>query len=173
MIASWVEDESCKSKLTTVQLLVEPRDGFTHRLFRYVSRSSYETKYRVLYSGPHGVPTSMKEYGSVLMIATGFGIVAILPYLKELVDGYKRCEVVTRRVHLVWQLNSRGLWLYLCGERILMVLGDELVAKDLIDELLATDNLNWVSLSQESIGTILITDRSCKYPSTIRPTGRC
>lgn len=106
------------------------------------------------------------------MIATGFGIVAILPYLKELVDGYKRCEVGTRRVHLVWQLNNRGLWLYLGIERILIVLGDELVGKDLIDELLATDDLNWISLSQEFRSTILTTDRYCKYPSTIRPTER-
>ena len=53
-----------------------------------------------------------------------------------------------------------------------MVLGDELVAKDLIDGLFATDNLNWVSLSQEFKSTILITDRYCKYPSTIQPTER-
>lgn len=109
MIVSWAVNESWKPKLTTVQLLVEPRDGFTHRLLRYASRSSDEKKHRVLYSGPHGAPTSMKEYGTVLLIATGFGIAAILPHLKELVDGYKRCEVVTRRIHLVWQLKEQGL----------------------------------------------------------------
>lgn len=109
MIVSWAVDDSWKPKLTTIELLVEPRDGFTHRLLRYASRSSEETKHLVLYSGPHGAPTSMKEYGSVLMIATGFGIAAILPHLKELVDGYERCEVATRRIHVVWQLKGEGL----------------------------------------------------------------
>ena len=51
----------------------------------------------------------MKEYGTVLLIATGFGIAAILPHLKELLEGYERCEVVTRRIHVVWQLKGEGL----------------------------------------------------------------
>ena len=121
MIVSWAVDESWKPKLTTVELLVEPRDGFTHRLFRHATISLNETTHRVLYSGPHGTPMSMKEYGNVLMIATGFGIAAILPHLKELVDGYKRCDVVTRRIHLVWQLKERGLWFYLPGSGMLNI----------------------------------------------------
>ena len=113
MIISWVVDTSWKPKLTTIHLLVEPRDGFTHRLLRYAKSSSAETKHLVLYTGPHGSPTSMKEYGTVLLIATGFGIAAVLPHLKELLDGYERCEVMTRRIHLVWQLKDEGTRLYL------------------------------------------------------------
>ena len=109
MIVSWAVDTSRKPKLTTVQLLIEPRDGFTHRLLRYARRSSEATKHLVLYSGPHGSPTSMKEYGTVLLIATGFGVAAILPHLKELLEGYERCKVVTRRIHVVWQLKGEGL----------------------------------------------------------------
>lgn len=139
-------EKSWKPKLTTVELLVEPRDGFTHRLHRYADTCSNETKHLVLYSGPHGAPTSMKEYGTVLMIATGFGIAAILPHLKELVDGNKRCEVVTRRIHLVWQLKTKGRMNSPARRESLMMLGDELIVKDLIDEALATDTLRWVSL---------------------------
>ena len=109
MIASWAVDTSWKPKLTTVHLLVEPRDGFTHRLLRYAKRSSGDTGHLVLYSGPYGSPTSMNEYGTVLLIATGCGIVAVLPHLKELLDGYEKCEVVTRRIHLVWQLQGEGM----------------------------------------------------------------
>ena len=112
-VVSWVVDTSSKPKLTTVHLLVEPRDGFIPRLLRYAKRSSEGTRHLVLYSGPHGTPTSMKEYDTVLLIATGFGIAAILPHLKELLDGYGRCEVVTRRVHVVWQLKGEGMRLYL------------------------------------------------------------
>ena len=51
---------------------------------------------------------SMKDYGSVLMVASGFGIVAHLPYLKALLEGYMASRVVTRRIHLVWQVNHPG-----------------------------------------------------------------
>lgn len=150
MIVSWAVDASWKPELTTVYLLVEPRDGFTHRLLGYAKRSSENAKHLVLYSGSHGSPTSMKEYGTVLLIATGFGIVAILPHLKELLDGYGRCEVITRRIHVVWQLNEEGMRIYLSRSRVLMeFLDDEYFAKDLIDNALDADNNKWVSLSKK------------------------
>ncbi|PVH68895.1 hypothetical protein DL98DRAFT_191735 [Cadophora sp. DSE1049] len=40
------------------------------------------------------------------MVATGFGIAALLSYLRELIHGYQTCKTGTRRVHLVWQLQS-------------------------------------------------------------------
>ena len=113
MIVSWAVDASSTPKFTTVHLLVDPRDRFTHRLLRYGKRSSEGTRHLVLYSGPHGTPTSTKEYDTVLLIATGFGIAAVLPHLKELLDRDERCEVVTRRVHVVWQLKGEGMRLYL------------------------------------------------------------
>lgn len=91
-----------------IQLLIEPRDGFTHRLLRHAKETPSKTNYLVLFSGPHSSATPMGGYGSILMIATGFGIAAQLPNLKALIDGYKRCEVVTRRIHLVWQLQDQG-----------------------------------------------------------------
>ena len=117
MIVSWAVDASSTPKLTTVHLLVEPRDRFTHRLLRYAKRSSEGTRHLVLYSGPHGTPTSTKEYDTVLLIATGFGIAAVLPHLKELLDRDERWEVVTRRVHVVWQLKGEGMRLYLVEDK--------------------------------------------------------
>ena len=108
-VVFWVVDTSPKPKLTTVHLLVEPRDGFIPRLLRYAKRSSERTRHLVLYSGLHWTSTSMKEYGTALLIVTGFGIAAILPHLKELLDRYGRCEVVTRRVHVVRQLEGEGM----------------------------------------------------------------
>ena len=113
MIVSWAVDASSTPKLTTVHLLVKPQDRFTHRLLRYGKRSSEGTRHLVLYSGSHGIHTSIKEYETVLLIATGFGIAAVLPHLKELLDRDERCEVVTRRVHVVWQLKGEGMRLYL------------------------------------------------------------
>lgn len=42
------------------------------------------------------------------MVATGFGIAAQLPFLKELIRGFNRSEVRTRNIHLVWRLNDLG-----------------------------------------------------------------
>jgi NAD(P)H-flavin reductase len=61
-----------------------------------------------LFSGPHGISTPVCAYESVIMIATGFGIAAQLPYVKQLILGYNNCKARTRRVHLVWQLQSIG-----------------------------------------------------------------
>lgn len=105
---SWAAKKKPSSELTTIQLLIDPRDGFTRRLLRHAETTRDTRKRLVLYSGPHGSPASMKEFGSVLMIASGFGVAAHLPYIKELLEGSQACEIVTRRIHLVWQLREQG-----------------------------------------------------------------
>jgi hypothetical protein len=60
------------------------------------------------FSGPHCSGAPIGDYGKVLMVATGFGIAAQLPFLKELIQGFNRSEVRTRNIHLVWQLNDLG-----------------------------------------------------------------
>lgn len=60
-------------------------------------------------SGPHGSTASAGDYGKVMMIASGFGIAAQLPLLRELIRGFNRAEVRTRDIHLVWQLQNLGL----------------------------------------------------------------
>jgi hypothetical protein len=42
------------------------------------------------------------------MVASGFGIAAQLPYLRQLIYGYNASKTRTRRVHLVWQLETLG-----------------------------------------------------------------
>ena len=41
-----------------------------------------------LFTGPHGVSAPLGEFERVLMVASGFGIVAQLPYLRQLIRGY-------------------------------------------------------------------------------------
>ncbi len=129
---------------TTLDLMIEPRKGFTQKLFacaeHYLESSkkfqntgsdeenlldhakNYQnllekgvvevvqlkfgyksfkgepqaSKFRLaLFSEPHGVGIPVSEYGKVLMIAAGSGIVAQLPYLKELVCGFNNFQVRT------------------------------------------------------------------------------
>jgi len=42
------------------------------------------------------------------MTATGFGIAAQLPYLKELVSGFNNYQIQTREIQLVWNSQSFG-----------------------------------------------------------------
>ena len=62
-------------------------------------------------AGPDNDPAQKKYVCGVLarMIASGFGIAAQLPLLKELIQGFNRAEVRTRDIHLVWQLQNLGL----------------------------------------------------------------
>ena len=50
----------------------------------------------------------MGEYQNIVMVASGFGIAAQLPYLKQLIYGYNTREVRARRVHLIWQIQDIG-----------------------------------------------------------------
>ncbi|KAH7113188.1 putative cell surface metalloreductase [Dendryphion nanum] len=88
-VTSWAE-----GKQDSLDLLIEPRGGFTlqPRL--------------ALFTGPYGTSASVDRYETVVMVASGFGIAGQLPYLKKLIYGYNTCTTRTRRVHLVWQLET-------------------------------------------------------------------
>ncbi|KAH8800706.1 hypothetical protein F5884DRAFT_534680 [Xylogone sp. PMI_703] len=147
-IASWSGGER-----PSIDLLIEPRTGFTQRLFTRADayredRHSGDKKFRpiqrafgdarvsdtseptrshiALLSGPHGLPVRAGDYGRVFMIATGFGITAQLPLLKELIQGFNASVVRTRYITLVWQLQHHG---------------DEKPASDLLDRALEEDEL--------------------------------
>lgn len=100
VVTNWVE-----GKQDTLELFVQPQRGLTRKLF---SHGILNAPRLVLFSGPHGISISVVEYETVLMFATGFGIAAQLPYLRKLIHGYQTCKTRTRRVHLVWQLQSLG-----------------------------------------------------------------
>lgn len=95
-----------------LNFLIEPKDGFTNSLLARASQVTKEpsmSDHRLaFFSGPHGSPESFGEYGSVLMVASGFGIAALLPHAQELIRGFNRCETRTRRIHLVWLLQQTG-----------------------------------------------------------------
>jgi hypothetical protein len=44
----------------------------------------------------------------VLLIASGFGIAAIILYQKKIIYGYNTCTLYIRRLYLVWQIESIG-----------------------------------------------------------------
>jgi len=106
IVASCEEGEQ-----TNLDLLVDPQKGFTsklQRLARYEGGSDWSDFRLALFTGPHGASAPLGEFERVLMVASGFGIVAQLPYLRQLIRGYNDFTTRTRRVRLVWQLENIG-----------------------------------------------------------------
>jgi NAD(P)H-flavin reductase len=102
VVISWA-----KQAQGDLELLVEPRRGLTRELL-YHDRNGDSRNALVLFSGPHGKSVPMAHCENILMVASGFGIAAHLPYLKQLIHGYNAREIRARRIHLVWQVQTIG-----------------------------------------------------------------
>jgi hypothetical protein len=114
-VVSWSE-----GKQKHLDFLLEPRKGITRKLLElgkanHELRSTDEVEdYMVTrnlkphlawFSGPHGPSVSIGDYETVLMIASDFGIASQLPYLIQLIYGYKHRKTHNLRIHLVWHLH--------------------------------------------------------------------
>jgi predicted ferric reductase len=104
MVTSWSQENQ-----STLDLFVQPHRGLSADLLRHArAAAGGSTPFPALFSGPHGVVEPVNHYETVLMVASGFGIAAVIPYLKQLIYGYNTSMSRTRRVHFVWQLQTLG-----------------------------------------------------------------
>ncbi len=124
-------------------MLMEPRHGFTRRL---AGHSGYSLMTWV--DGPYGRSHyDFGDYGTVVMIATGVGIAAQLPHLRELSRGQKNLAVRTRRILVLWMFEKEGTFIPVafnrhpadCPKAHLKAV------KEWMDELLTTDTPERVS----------------------------
>ena len=99
-VISWWERDERGLRLS---VLVQSRAGFTAALSRRT-----HTVLRAFIDGPYGAPHSFGEYGTVVMLASGIGIAGHMPYIKDLIRGYNSCEVRTRRILVVWEMEDLG-----------------------------------------------------------------
>ena len=102
MISWW--DQNADGKSTHIYLLVKPRSGFTQSLLHH----SGSTALSAWVDGPYGQMKDLGDYGSVLMFATGIGIAAQVPYIKQLLRGFQEYRVRTKSILLVWQLDKES-----------------------------------------------------------------
>ena len=90
-----------------MSLIIRRRTGFTDALYKKAYSSPDRTfTTRVLAEGPYGQVDSLGSYGSVVLIAGGIGITHPVGYVRELVNAYAQGTVATRRVTLVWVIQS-------------------------------------------------------------------
>lgn len=108
IITSW-----SRGRQDTLKLLVQPRNGFSADLVRHGALpTDSSVSFLALFTGPHGLTEDVDPYETTLIIATGFGIATSIPYLKKMIHGYNTCTSHTRRLHLVWQVDSIGMCIY-------------------------------------------------------------
>ncbi|KAL7275679.1 hypothetical protein RUND412_001366 [Rhizina undulata] len=91
----------------TMSLIIRARTGFTNTLFKKAFNSPDKVfTSKALVEGPYGKVDTLGSYGTVVLIAGGVGITHPVPYVRELVDGYAKGTVATRRITLVWVIQS-------------------------------------------------------------------
>ena len=86
-----------------MSVLAKVDSGFTKSL----STSGYD-EVRILVDGPYGGNINAKPYAGVTMMATGEGIAAQLPYVKELLEFQRSTKDAggRRKISLIWQLDQ-------------------------------------------------------------------
>ncbi|KAJ5720171.1 hypothetical protein N7493_007049 [Penicillium malachiteum] len=91
----------------TLSLLIRRRTGMTDKLFqRAVNSIGSRVTLRAFVEGPYGNIHSMDSYGTVMLFAGGVGITHHVPFVRHLVAGFAEGTVATRRLTLVWIIQS-------------------------------------------------------------------
>jgi NAD(P)H-flavin reductase len=103
MITWWEETD----RGISVDLIIEKKRGFTSRLLEFAYTQN-QTLFPVLLDGPYGTPSTLHDYGTVLLFADDIGIAAVLPYAKQILRLSQENRCVTKKVILIWRYTSRG-----------------------------------------------------------------
>lgn len=110
MIA-WSENDATGQ--VKLYLLAKPRSGFTRRI---LCRMSPHKQYRAWVEGPYGPPTIGKwgrptrlaDHNHVVMFATGVGIAAQIPHIRQILLERNKSRALTKRISLLWEPDDIG-----------------------------------------------------------------
>ncbi|KAL6704119.1 hypothetical protein ACN47E_008782 [Coniothyrium glycines] len=95
-----------EQRKTTMSFIIRRRTGFTDKLFQKADLSAagrFSTSAFV--EGPYG-GEDLSSYGTVMLWAAGIGITHQVPHVRDIVAGYANGTVATRRLTLVWIIQS-------------------------------------------------------------------
>lgn len=94
-------------KTSQVSFVIRARTGFTNSLYKKaVTAPGGKLEVTGWVEGPYGVQHSLDSYGTVVLFAGGVGITHQVPYIKHLVAGFSQATVATRKILLVWTVQS-------------------------------------------------------------------
>ena len=105
------ESDILAPKHTSISLIIRRRTGFTNDLFqKAASQKGRLASVQALVEGPYTSSlNSLTSYGTVMLIAGGVGITHAIPHVRALVAGYAAGTVATRKVILVWIIQTADL----------------------------------------------------------------
>lgn len=92
---------------TTMSFVVRGRSGMTHTLYqRAAANPDGRLMTTCLVEGPYGGEHTMHSYGTVMLFAGGVGVTHAVPHVRDLVTGFANGTVATRKIVLVWIIQS-------------------------------------------------------------------
>ncbi|ORY69812.1 ferric reductase like transmembrane component [Pseudomassariella vexata] len=92
---------------TTMSYVIRARTGATDTLYqRAASQPEGRLWTTCFVEGPYGGVHKMHSYGTVMLFAGGVGITHQVPHVRDLVAGYANGTVATRKIILVWIIQS-------------------------------------------------------------------
>lgn len=90
-----------------VSFIIRGRTGVTNSLYQKASVAPGGRLETTCFAeGPYGGHHSFDSYGTVVLFAGGVGITHPVPYIKHLINGYNEGTVATRRILLVWTIQT-------------------------------------------------------------------
>lgn len=90
-----------------VSFIIRARTGMTNTLYqKALVAPGGRLETTCFAEGPYGGHHSFDSYGTVVLFAGGVGVTHPVPYIKHLVNGYNEGTVATRRILLVWTIQS-------------------------------------------------------------------
>jgi predicted ferric reductase len=87
------------------QLRIQPRTGFTSQLLTRALVGA--TQLNAFIEGPYGHGFDLRDFGTVVLFASGIGIVGHLAYIQELVHDYRQSKTKTRDLLLIWHVDNK------------------------------------------------------------------
>lgn len=92
---------------TSMSFIIRGRTGMTHTLYqRAAAKPDGRLLTTCLVEGPYGGEHTMHSYGTVMLFAGGVGVTHAVPHVRDLVTGFANGTVATRKVILVWIIQS-------------------------------------------------------------------
>ncbi|KAI0402582.1 ferric reductase like transmembrane component-domain-containing protein [Xylaria palmicola] len=92
---------------TSMSFVIRARTGMTNTLYeRAAAAPEGRLITRCLVEGPYGGEHMLDSYGTVMLFAGGVGITHAVPHVRHLVAGFANGAVATRKVVLVWIIQS-------------------------------------------------------------------
>lgn len=94
-VSTWSEQRQ-----RNVRFIVEQRRGFTQELASTLGKKQESLNFTAIISGPHGAQICLRSFHYIVMIATGYGVVPMLAFMKRLLCRPHRGF---RRMILIWE----------------------------------------------------------------------